>query len=80
MSVGDMFDVPGHSVKECKACQYEQHDDGTVMGNKNCLDNVAAIPDAVHSCPNYAQAACFTGHAVHVDYGKNIEQVRFNTF
>ena len=75
MSVGNLFGGPGNSVPECNTCSYEEHDDGTVSGNKNCIDNVPFIPNVQQPCPAYATAACFSGASIHVDYGRTVEQV-----
>ena len=61
MQVAEKYkdDTPS-TVFSCHSCRYVEHDDGTVEGNKNCAEN----PDT-GSCPSYAQAACYTGAAVH---------------
>jgi len=63
------------TIKSCLTCSYEQHDDGTVNGNRNCMTNAGIISDVQKTCPNYAESACFSAEAVHVDFGREVHQV-----
>ena len=42
-------------VSECNTCKYVQGDDGSVTGNKFCLDQPNKIKDIQKECPIYAQ-------------------------
>ena len=42
-------------VNECNTCKYVQGDDGTVTGNKYCLDQPNKIKGVKKECPLYAQ-------------------------
>ena len=42
-------------VNECNTCKYVQGDDGSVTGNKYCLDQPNKIKGVKKECPLYAQ-------------------------
>ena len=42
-------------VNECNTCKYVQGDDGSVTGNKYCLDQPNKIKGVKKACPLYAQ-------------------------
>jgi hypothetical protein len=61
LEVGDKF-LGSYQQDKCITCKYIEHDDGTVDGNKNCVNNLDSF---VKECPNYASVGCYTGAAAH---------------
>ena len=39
------------------------------------MTNPGVISDVQKTCPNYAESACFSAEAVHVDFGREVHQV-----
>jgi len=70
----DVFEkMSDQNVEECITCYWEEQDNGNVSGNRKCdgpVDESFSEP-----CPRYAQDGCFTGAAVHQDYGRDFRQI-----
>ena len=48
----------------CYSCVYTESDDGSVEGNKFCMDEPDKI-DVSTNCPIYANAGCYIGSNTH---------------
>jgi len=71
MNVGDKF-IGSYQETECYSCRYVEKDDGEVNGNQFCPDGA---PELITPCPNYANAACYTGASAHNFEGKRVDEV-----
>merc|ERR1719334_2312814 len=73
LSVGEKY-LGDYRQDECYQCRYQEGEDGTVIGNKKCLED--DMPDErIFDCPDYLSAGCYTGSAVHTYYGARVDEV-----
>jgi len=59
---------------ECFTCSYIEKDNGDVEGNQFCADQPDKLNSSTHSCPPYANSACYTGTNAH--YVRIIFQIK----
>jgi len=57
----------GSKVASCLTCSYVEKDDGSVAGNKYCLDDEGHSEELYVDCPTYANIGCYTGSNSHYD-------------
>ena len=56
-------------VQNCHRCEYYEDVDGQVKGTPGCRDEInSENPIPIHTCPMYADAACFYAGSYHQDY------------
>jgi len=70
------YDQP-QTVKSCLTCSFIEKDDGTVNGNKFCLEDEGHADELLKECPKYANTACYTGSNAHYDSRGSVHEEVF---
>ena len=73
LDVAEQLNESNHKQDSCVTCTYIETENGDVQGNYNCPDS--PTDEMKKSCPVYANAACFTGSAIHNANGEELEEV-----